>query len=252
MINTTAHHDVYRSQLTELVRSLSLGRTDGARPALAAGSPEVCLQMFARGSVEKRCLKLERGLEFLSGAFEDLAELQHRFASTVPPSAYDTGRDDALQFLQWLESVRTLTPEQQDVVACQRARMEVEAEARMKRLAHVQFQDLWSLAEQLSSEWGQNPDLQIHLNPILAWSRFISTAFLDAEVSLPADVLFFPVKRTVATAVLEPEGRSLVQELQALSPCTLESWSCLSESAERDRLLSFALELAQMGLVAFS
>lgn len=251
MISDTSQSDVYREELTELVHSLALGQTDGARQALAACSPEVCLQLFARGSLEKRCLKLERGLEFLSDAFDDLAELQHRFASTVPPCAYDTGRDDGLQFLEWLETVRQLTPEQQDVVACQRARMGIEAEARVKRLAHVRFQELWSLAEQLSPELGVNPDLQIHLNPILAWSRFVTPVFLDDASPLPVDVVFFPVQRAVATAVLESEGRSLVRELQALSPCTLESWSCISEHAERERLVTFSGDLAGMGLVAF-
>lgn len=252
MISTTSQSDVYREQLTELVHALALGQTDGARKALAAGSPEVCLQVFARGSLEKRCLKLERGLEFLNDAFDDLGELQHRFASTVHPSAYDTGRDDGLQFLEWLETVRRLTPEQQDVVACQRARMEIEAEARIIRPAHLRFQELLSLAEQLSPELGMNPDLQIHLNPILVWSRFVTRVFLDDASPLPADVVFFPVQRTVATAVLELEGRSLVQELQALSPCTLESWTCISEHAERERLVILCRDLAAMGLVAFS
>jgi hypothetical protein len=145
-----------------------------------------------------------------------------------------------------------LTPEQRDYVVCQRARHAVEDEARANRLGHVRFQELRSVADRLAAELDSNRRLRVHLNPIRAWALFMTPALLDEDASLPAAVLLFAVGNSISTAVLEPTGRSLVQELAACGPCTLDEWADRSWQADRDTLVEFCRDLAGMGLVAFA
>ena len=65
-------------------------------------------------------------------------------------------------------------------------------------------------------------------------------------------MLFFAVRSDVRTAVLEPAGQALFRDLAASAPCTLDGLLHRDESADRDELVAFCGELAEMGLVAFS
>lgn len=251
-MTVTSQADLYREQLTRLVESLGLGRTEEARQDLAAGCREQSLPLYAGGAVEKRRKKLERQLEFLGEALEDLAELLQEYVGSVHAPAYEAGPDDGLQFLDWLDHRLLHTPEQRDFLACQRARLLVETEARVHRAGHVRFQELWSVAGRLTEELELNPHLMIHLNPVRVRSRFATCALLEDGFATPADVLFFPVQRSVATAVLEADGLALLNELEGLAPCTLNTWSCVSVHSDRDRLVEFVRDLAELGLIAFA
>ena len=55
----------------------------------------------------------------------------------------------------------------------------------------------------------------------------------------------------IRTAVLDPHGRELVEELAARGPCTLDDWATQSQHADREELVTLYRDLAEMGLVAF-
>jgi hypothetical protein len=75
---------------------------------------------------------------------------------------------------------------------------------------------------------------------------------LGGQAAPPADVLFFPVREGITTAVLGEAVRALVEELAAISPLTLGEWAAFSTHAGRKELKAFCRDLAGVGLVAFS
>jgi hypothetical protein len=248
----------YATQLQRLARSMAAGRSDEVLGLLARADQPWQVKMFVDGNLDKRFEKLQRQLEFVQPAFDDFADLLVAFIRELPLAAYDTGTSDGDRFLEWLESRRRLTPEQNDFVVCQRSRHAVEDEGRRNRLGHVRFQELVSMANELAGELGVNRNLQIHLNPIRVWGRFETQALLDDNAEPPADVLFYASGNEVRTAVLETDGTRQVRELEVLSPCTLESWSDASASmADReprsaDDFVEFCRDMAEIGLVAFA
>lgn len=248
----TVSQQTYREQLARLVQHMTVPhRQEAVAGDLAAGSDASRVKMFVEGNLEKRLEKLESQLEFVAEAFDDFESLIIRYMRDCRLAAYDTGTSDGERMLTWLAETQTLTPEQLDYVACQRARHAVEQLARKNRLRHVGFQDLYTLAERTSQELGCNERLRVYLNPIRKWSRFVTGILLDDEATLPADVLFFPVGEEVSTAVLELEGQVLINELTDFQPCTLAEWAALSQQAGTDELIETCRDLSAMGLVAF-
>lgn len=248
----------YATQLQRLARSLAAARNDEVLDVLARGDEPWQVKMFTDGNLDKRFEKIQRQLEFVQPAFSDFEELLVAYIRELPLAAYDTGTSDGDRFLEWLETRRKLTSEQHDFVACQRSRHAVDDEGRRNRLGHVRFQELVSLASELAGELGSNRNLQIHLNPIRVWGRFETAALLDEDADPPADVLFYASGNEVRTAVLEPEGVTLVHELEGVSPCTLDGWCDVADSfADReprseDELVEFCHDMASIGLVAFA
>ncbi len=225
---------------------------NGICDALAPGSSPVGLKLFAEGNLKKRREKLRAQLVFVADVFDDLEDLVSAYVRSVPPAAYDRTASDGQRFLSWLERTGALTPPQCDYVACQQARLAVEAAARAARSDHLRFQELWGLTPPLAAELDTAPGLLAHLNPVRAWSRFTTTALLDDEVTLPADVLFFAAGEEIRTAVLDRDGRALVEELAVCGPCTLDDWAARSGHADREKLVALCRDLTEMGLMAFS
>jgi hypothetical protein len=221
---------------------------------LEAGSQRELMKLFVDGNLDKRLDKLTTACEFVQPAFgEQMEQLIIDFIKAVPLAAYDSGQFDGDRFLKWIEENKPLTEEHSDYLACQRARWQVELIGRANRLAHVRFQELRSLSGELVSELGENESLQIHLNPIRAWTKFFTTELIGGgDDELPIDVMVFPIGNETTTALFEDHGRRLIEELAAHSPCTLDTWAALSESATRDELIELSRDLADMGLVAFS
>ena len=241
----------YGDQLCNWVRAFADAREDALTAALEDGSSPQQVRMFTESNFGKRREKLIRSLEFLDGAFDDLEDLVSIYLREVLLVAYDTTGDEGERSLSWLGRARELTPSQQDYVACQLARLGVEAVARRDRRGHLRFQELWSVAAELAVEIERIPGLRIHLNPIRVWSRFTTPALLDDDAPLPADVVFFAARDTIRTAVLEADGRAMVEELASWGPCTLEEWAALSRHADREGIAALCRDLAEMGLVAF-
>ena len=242
----------YRDELRRWVPDLAgFQVTTGVCDALAPGSSPIGLKLFAEGNLNKRREKLWAQLESVAEAFDDLEDLVSAYVRSVPPVAYDVTVSDCARFLSWLERTGELTPRQRDYVACQQARLTVEAAARAARPGHLCFQKLWSQFPQLPAVLDAPPDLRVYLNPIRAWSQFATTALLDDDAILPADVLFFAAGEEIRTAVLDPHGRELVEELASCGPCTLDDWASLSRHADREELVTLCRDLAEMGLVAF-
>lgn len=241
----------YRDELRRWVPALAgFQGTTGLCDALAAGSSPIGLKLFAEGNLKKRREALQAQLDFVAAAFDDFEDRVSAYIRSVPPVAYDVTTSDGERFLSWLERTGALTPQQRDYVSCQRARLAVEAAACADRPGHRRFQELWSLTPKLAAELDTAPGLQAHLNPIRAWSRFTTTALLDDDATLPADVLFFAAGEEIRTAALDPHGRALVEELASCSPRTLEEWAGRSQHADRRELVDLCRELAEMGLVA--
>jgi hypothetical protein len=242
----------YRAQITACARALAVADNAVVAPFLPAGVADAAVKMFTDGNLDKRFQKLTDQLELLADSLDDLEELIVRYVRTVPLAAYDTGCTDAERFLLWLPEQRELTPAQRDLVACQRSRHAVEFAGRKQRLAHVRFQELASMAEPLSAEWGTNPELRIALNPIHVWATFETTALLDEDTDVPASVLFFAVRNEVRTAVLEADGRELVRALAISGPCRLDDLIFGGAAGvEQDELIDLCRDLAEMGLAAF-
>lgn len=243
----------YQDELRRWVPALAGFQTmNGICDALAPGSSPVGLKLFAEGNVKKRREKLHAQLEFVAEAFNDLENLITAYVRSVPPAGYDTTASDGQRFLSWLERTGALTPPQCDYVACQQARLAVEAAARAARSDHLRFQELWSLTPQRAAELDTAPGLLAYLNPVRAWSRFTTTALLDDDMTLPADVLFFAAGEEIRTAVMDHHGRALVEELALCGPCTLDDWAGRSGHADREELVALCRDLTEMGLMAFS
>jgi hypothetical protein len=246
----TVERTSYRDHLERLAAALTRPDTAPAAEVVDGAVPEQ-VRVFAEENLDKRLNKLRAQVEFVADALEDLDGLLRAFCRQTRLEAYATTTSDGEQFLRWLERTHELTPAQHDHVACQRARHAVEEAARANRRAHVRFQELRSVAEELAGEMEARPGLRIHLNPLRARARFTTRALVDEEASLPADVLFFPVGNDIRTAVLEPVGLALLGELEALSPCTLGEWAARSEHGGREELAAFCRDLAALGLAAF-
>ncbi len=81
-------------------------------------------------------------------------------------------------------------------------------------MEHVRFQEMSGMVETFAPEWGTNPDLWIHLNPLRVWATFQTTVLLDEDDETPARVLFYPVGNDTRTAVLEEDGLAVVKFLE--------------------------------------
>jgi hypothetical protein len=244
--------ETYREQLIRLVRSLVKPNNEMAvRGDLAQACTAQQVKMFVDGNLEKRLEKLQKQLEFVAEAFDDFDELIVSYVSDMPSASYDSVTSDGDRMLDWLSETKSPTPEQQDYIACQRARHAIEDLARRNRLKHVRFQELRSMNEQSLAELETNHQLRAYLNPIRTWARFVTTALLDDDSQPPANVLVFANGNEISTAVLELEGQALINELADYSPCTLGEWAALSQLADRDELVDLCRDLVDMGLIAF-
>ena len=144
----------YREELRRWVPALAgLKATNGVCDALDPGSSPAGLKLFAEGNLSKRREKLHAQLEFVAEAFDDFDDIASAFIRSVPSAAYDTTATDGERFLSWLERCDELRPRQRDYVACQRARLAVEAAARADRRGHLRFQELWGLTPQRAANW---------------------------------------------------------------------------------------------------
>ena len=251
MTPPAATMDEYRRQIQQCARALALAHNEKVGSYLAGGFTLDHLKLFTDGNLDKRYQKLLDQVELLNDAFENFDELVVEYVKTLPLAAYDTGCSDGERFLRWIGESQNPTAEQQDYIACQRSRHVVETVGRSKRLSHVRFQEIWSLSSQLSGELDANPKLRVHLNPIRTWSTFQTSILLDEEASLPATVLFCACGDQIRTAVLEISGQTLVSELETIGPCTLAEWARFSAVYQRDGLVEFCRESAEIGLIAF-
>ena len=252
--NPTKKPETYREQLQRLAYAMATNKMDAVYGDLEAGSQKEMMDYFVQGNFEKRFDKLTTATEFVQPAFGDkLPKLIDEFNAAVALGAYDSGQFDGDRFLRWIEENKPLTEEQSDYLACQRARWEVELQGRANRLKHVRFQELRSLTPELVKEVGENPSLQVHLNPIRAWTKFFTTELIGGEGDdLPIDVMVFPIGNETTTAVFEDHGRLLIEELSQYEPCTIETWAAVSQHAQSEELTDLCRDLAEMGLVAFS
>lgn len=252
MTNLTDTPTAYRDQLTRLARALATARDGEARDALAPGASPEELHLFVADNTGKRLEKLDNQLAFVAQAFDDFDELLRAYVRAVPLAAYATTTSDGDGFLDWLGRARSLTAEQHDYVACQRARHAVEGAARRNRPGHVLFQELAGVAGRLAEELDANPRLRVVLNPIHAWSRFLTPALLGGEAWPPADVLFFAVGNEISTAVLTPRGRAFVRRLARSGPRAAAEWLHGLGPTGRENFVSTCRQLAEVGLLAFA
>ena len=123
--------------------------------------------------------------------------------------------------------------------------------AASKRRAHLRFQELYSVAEQLLPELDTNEALRVHVNPVRTRASLRTGTFLEGEKP-PVDVLFFTVGRDIRTAVLAEHGLELIEELTRLAPCTLAEWSVLTDVGDPEELLPFVRQLVELGLAALA
>jgi hypothetical protein len=244
--------ETYRQKLTRLARALARADAPAVAGDLAPGCPPARTRLFTDGNCEKRLEKLTDQLKFVAPAFSDFPGLIEAFIRAEPLAAYDTGASDGERMLLWLTRSQNCTRQQLDHIACQRGRHAVEDLARCNRLGHVRFQELCSVTP------GDEQELQLllaagaalHLNPIRIWTTFHTRVLLDEDADVPAAVILFPIGRQIATAVLEEDGRPLVNELARLGSCSLAQWASVSRLADSERLAEFITDLAGLGLAA--
>jgi hypothetical protein len=247
---TTYSLDAYREQIRHYAQTMALGRNDAAAQGLAVGHTVARVEMFTEGNLYKRYEKLQNACELLQDGLDELAELIKQYIKEVPLSAYDTGNTDAERFLIWVEKHADLNDEQQDFIRCQRSRHAVEFVAMKQRLAHVRFQELLSMNEQLVGELDSNSRLTIHLNPVHVWSRFETKALLGDDDASPATVLFYPVGNDIRTAVIESECEQLIHLLEQHGVMRVKDLKKLFPREEHGSLIALLKDLAEMGMIA--
>jgi hypothetical protein len=251
MTHATRRENAYSEQLTRYARALATAQNAMVFDDLERGEHQTGLGIFVAANAYKRFERLRVRLKYLADALDDLETLLAAFVREVPLTPYSTITADADRFLGSLEAYRELTPEQRDHVACQHAHFAVEAIGRNNHLGHVRFQELLSVAHQLVPELETDTGLRIYLNPIRAWSRLVTKAMLDEEMSPAVDALFYAARDEVKTAVLDPVGRALVDELSSHGPFALDDWANLTEHADFAQLVEFCCDLCERGIVAF-
>jgi hypothetical protein len=244
-------NEEYAEQIRRCAQALSLAKNDLVAGTLAQGHALDRLKMFTDGNLDKRYQKLVDQCELMMDEFDDLDEVVVEYVKTVPLTAYDTGCSDAERFLRYLESSRALTPEQRDFITCQNGRYALEFLAMERRMEHIRFQEMSGLAETLAPERGSNPDLWVHLNPLRVWATFHTTVLLDEDDETPANVLFYPVREDIRTAVLEEEGIAIVQFLATRARARLDDPAWEETGLDREERIEICRDLAEIGLAAF-
>lgn len=249
----------YAKKLSRIATSLAVAQNDVVSGDIVAGQPFERVGMFTSGNLDKRTDKLSDQLEMFEDDFEDLPALVDRYIRSVPLAAYDTGTSDTDRFVRWLPTVVELSPEQRDLSLVVRSRFAVEEAGRRNRMSHVRFQELVSLNDRLSAELETNPKLRIHLNPIRTRAVFETGLLTGDDASgVPEsgiEVVFFAFQTEVRTAILEPDGRALVQTLADVGPCRLSNLQVrhdLTTSLDEESLLEMLIDCSDVGLIAFS
>jgi hypothetical protein len=241
----------YAEQIRRCAQALALAKNDIVQGDLANGHTLEMLKMFTDGNLDKRYQKLVDECEFMAEEFDELDETIVEYVKTIPLTAYDSGCTDAERFLRHLESTRALTPEQKDFITCQQGRYALEFQALENRLEHVRFQEMAGMAETFAPEWGVNPDLWIHLNPLRVWATFHTTVLLEKDDETPAKVLFYPVGADTRTAVLEEDGLAVVRFLETRRRARIDDQTWEETGLSREERIEIGKDLADIGLAAF-
>ena len=241
----------YRAQLSRITQMLTATRPNHPQGDAPEAESENRFHMFTDGNVEKRISKIEDQFSDILDEFGDLGRWLDEYVVQVPLSAYATAVSDSMRFVAWYSESAGCTPQQADCVTCLRSRYEVERAGAANRMQHIRFQELWSAADEFSSELAINSRLWIHLNPIHVWATFHTTTFLDVNDTLPSSALFFPVGSDIRTAIVEPTAAMLVRCLEQQGPSRLRELRCDCDPIDPDALVSHSRDLAEVGLVAF-
>lgn len=246
----------YAAQLRRLVGALAIGKNDLVSGDIKKRDSVEQVEMFTSGNLEKRFDKLKDQLELLEDEIDELDTFIDDYVQSEPLQAYDTGSSDTSNFVKWLGQRIDLTPELRDLTVVIRSRNATEEIGRRNRLAHVQFQEIRSLVDELAPELGSNPKLTIRLNPIRLWAVFESSMFAEDEDSTgEIEVLFYAYENEVRTAMLEPEARSVLRTLGECQPCSLEELHervDLASGLSLDEVQEILIDSAETGIVAFS
>lgn len=240
--------ETYEEQVSRVVDALGRERFQDLTDDLHPDSSIDRVRLFVDRNREKLVEKLRSQLEFVAGVFDDFDHWIDVYVRQHPLAAYDTGTCDAERLLLWLLDKRPLTAEQRDYVLCQRGRHAVEELARCCRAGHLAFQALRARqpADWVDGDWAS---VTLHVNPIRTNVTFITRALLDPKTDPPTEVLFFPVRNEIATAVLQPEELAALMKLTGAAPCTLDAWRERLKTS-RGELLPLAQALVGVGLVA--
>jgi hypothetical protein len=246
----------YAAQLRRLVGALAIGKNDLVSGDITKRDSVDQVEMFTSGNLEKRFDKLKDQLELLEEEIDELDTFINDYIESVPLQAYDTGSSDTSNFVEWLGQQIELTPEQRDLTVVIRSRNATEEIGRRNRMAHVQFQEIRSLVDELARELGANSSLRIRLNPVRLWAVFESSMFAEDEDSIgEIEVLFYAYENEVRTAMLEPEARSVLRTLGECQPCSLEELHervDLGSGLSLDEIQEILIDSAETGIVAFS
>lgn len=240
----------YREQIECWAHALSTGDVNRLQHAVEEGVRGDQVVLFVDGNMQKRFLLLLQLLEFVAPALDDFENLVDEFVAQHPFAALDSGTQDADKCLAWIERTQQLTPEQQDYVSCQRARHAVELLGAERRLEHVRFHEVRSLTPELLRELETNDRLVVHVNPVLAWTRFHTPALLENDVSLPSDVVFHATGGGIRTSVVNDTAKLLLAELTEQGPMTLDAWALRTAHSDRAGLVVACRELAELELIA--
>lgn len=241
----------YRSQIERCAQTMALGDAEHVLSYLERGSTIEQVLIFTDGNLDKRLQKVLDQVELLKSAFDNLDDLVAEYIKEVPLAAYDTGSSDGNRFLNWLSFTHVTTLEQQDYIACQLARNEVENIARANRLRHIRFQELQSMSARLQGDLKKNPKLRIHLNSIRTWTTFQTSSLLDEESVTPTEVLFFASGSQIRTSVFEQFGNSCIEKLAEHGSLTIAELAESDDAASRKAVIEFCIDAAEIGLVAF-
>ncbi len=255
---TVPTHKDYQDRSLRIAQALAAARPeDLAGDLVATVNAARGAVLFCQINQTHRFEQLEQRLEFLAAGFDDFEVRLADYVRGTAPAGRGGTSDDAEQFLLWLSANRTLTDEQCDYVAGQRARHAIEELARRNRMPLMHFQELLEMVDVLGEKFGEDRLLRVHLNPIRVWTRFETAALLQPNVPRPAEIVCYAADGEIRLAVLEAGGLEKVRELAAISPCTLDDWLTYNarfagnHPPPRRVLADLCRELASLGLVAF-
>jgi hypothetical protein len=207
------------------------------------------VRLFAKALRQKRLQALKRELAFLADKFADLGDRLISYMTDVPPAAHEVDSGDARRFLDWIENRGSVTLEQRDFIAAERARQAVRNKVRRGRQAHLQFFELWSEQTNPDAEmW--NGRQYVHLNPARQRCRLQTSVLLGKGVPLPAHVVTFAIGPELRSVILGPKGVALMGVLADRGPCAVRQLTARTPMIGRHELMTDCRDLARVGLVA--
>lgn len=224
MIAATTLHNDYDAQLSRYAVALAAGRIEPVLTDLVDDSGAADVQRYVDNAVGERVRMLVEDSQLVGLVFPGLEAKAVQYVQETPRGAYEFGRRETPQFLDWLRCSTRLSGQQSDFVAYQLAEFACLEIAHQRRDEYLRY--VAALAEHETARRDrkaiQKPELLV--NPVRVWGR--PSASTQGETGgQPRPTLFYACREQIHHAAFDPPAASFLQRLATLAPCAPSVWA---------------------------